>query len=574
MSIADLAERMTAKIDLTDDDGKKKSQATLLIELGSRFELFHDPDRNAYAVDPGDVRRVYPVRSSDFRQRLSGDFFSLTDRGCNGNAVSDALSTIEAKAIHLGPERPVYLRVARVDDDLFVDLADDGWRVVRVTPRGWEVLTRSPVDFIRKPGMAPFPTPTKGGDINRLRDFINVKAEDFPLIVGWVLGAFRGTGEYPVLVLQGEEGTGKSTAGRVLRSLTDPSTVALRAPPKTVDDLLVSACGNHVVALDNLSGINAEMADALCRLSTGGGLDKRRLFTDSEQVLIDLTRPIIVNGIDEIATRSDLSSRSIIVRLPVITAQLGGEEQFRQDFRDELPGIFGAILTGVSSSLARGYLKPHGIKVRMIDFVNWVTRAEPAMGLTQGAFLERFAEMRSRAVADGLEASPVGSTLLEYLMRPGAPREWVVTPTDLFETLTRVAGVRAQSKAWPQSPRGLGNSLTRLAPSLRAVGITFTKEETRDRRYKFYLVAKKAHEAPDAHINPPKSTDDAGCSHEWGGAHPRPRSAPESGEALGYGEKRTSVNSADDGASRGFPGASCASGASFPNKTILDGERI
>lgn len=555
-----------------DADGRKKSQATLLIELASRFELFHDPDQNAYAVDRGELRRVYSVRSTDFRRRLSGDFFALTGKGCNGNAVSDAMATIEAKAIHQGERRPVYLRVARVGDSIYIDLADDRWRVVQVTDGGWTVLDRSPIDFIRRPGMDAFPFPIKGGSIERLRAFLNIDPEDFPLIVGWVLGAYRAEGEYPILVLQGEEGTGKSTAGRILRTLTDPSTVALRSPPKTIDDLLVSATGNHVVALDNLSGITSEIADALCRLSTGGGMDKRRLFTDNDQVLIDLTRPIIVNGIDEIATRSDLASRAIIIRLPAITRQLGSEAQFRHEFRAATPEIFGSLLDGVSASLTRGYFKIDR-KVRMVDFVRWVSQAEPAFGWRQGTFLDRFAHMRSRAIEDGIEASPVGSTLVDYLTSIEPVRDWSPTPTHLYETLTERAGSKAKSKAWPQSARGMLNTLTRLAPSLRAVGITFTKSEDHDRRYHFHSTGKKAHEAPQSH----EATDDEAS----GGAH-RKQEAPTGayryadnlGDTHGAPEKRTEPEPRNGEASSDFMGASGVSGAFSEHKTILAGDRI
>lgn len=559
-------------IDVDDDDGKKKSQATLLIELAGRFELFHDSDQNAYAVDRGEIRRVYAVRSKDFRSRLSGDFFALTGKGCNGNAISDALATIEAKAIHQGERRPVYLRVARKDDCLFVDLADDMWRVVQVTPEGWEVIDRSPVDFIRKKGMGPMPEPVPGLSIYRLLDFLNINPADFPLIVGWALGAYRASGEYPILVLQGEEGTGKSTAGRILRAITDPSTVPLRSPPKTIDDLLVSATGNHVIALDNLSGINSEMADALCRISTGGGLDKRQLFTDNDQVLIDITRPIIVNGIDEIATRSDLASRSIVVRLPVITRAIASEEQFKQDFSEALPGIFGAILTGISSSLLRGYFKTDK-KVRMRDFAQWVTKAEPALGMQQGAFLERFERMRKRVVEDGLDASPVGSALLNYMESIEPTRDWSPTPTHLLETLTGIAGLGAKSKAWPQSPRGLLNTLNRLAPSLRAVGITFTKDETHDRRYHIHSKAEKAPEAPHT----PQPTNDAassGAHRKNDTPHGAQRYAPDSGDTPQSHEKRTEPKPSNHAGYSDFMGASGASGAKNPYKTTLDGERI
>jgi hypothetical protein len=49
------------------------------------------------------------------------------------------------------------------------------------------------------------------------------------------------------------------------------------------------------------------MADALCRLATGGGFATRKLHSDANEVLFKATRPIILNGIPELAERPDLA---------------------------------------------------------------------------------------------------------------------------------------------------------------------------------------------------------------------------------------------------------------------------
>ncbi len=127
-------------------------------------------------------------------------------------------------------------------------------------------------------------------------------------------------------MLQGEQGTGKSTTSRVLRSLVDQSSVPLRSPPKDCRDLLVSAANNFVIVIDNLSGLKPEISDCLCRLSTGGGHDTRALFTNDEQHLVDIQRPILINGLDEIASRPDLAERSFVINLPVIESDKRRDE--------------------------------------------------------------------------------------------------------------------------------------------------------------------------------------------------------------------------------------------------------
>lgn len=78
---------------------------------------------------------------------------------------------------------------------------------------------------------------------------------EFRLLVGWLVGALSPGGPYPLLVLQGEQGSAKSTTVRVLRSVTDPAVEPLRAPPRGKRDLAIAASGNWVPVLDNLSGV-------------------------------------------------------------------------------------------------------------------------------------------------------------------------------------------------------------------------------------------------------------------------------------------------------------------------------
>ncbi|MFT7146172.1 MAG: hypothetical protein ACJASZ_001047, partial [Yoonia sp.] len=102
---------------------------------------------------------------------------------------------------------------------------------------------------------------------------------------------------YPILILNGEQGSAKSTTARVLRNLIDPANPIARSAPNSEQDLVIAAKHNHVLAFDNLSTIKPMMADAFCRIATGGGFGTRKLHTDSEEMLFSATRPCLLNGI-------------------------------------------------------------------------------------------------------------------------------------------------------------------------------------------------------------------------------------------------------------------------------------
>lgn len=487
------------------DDEKKKSQATLLIEIGQQGQLFHDCNGDAYAeIERDNIKATYKIRSRDYREYLSYRLYELTEKGANSNAIGDAIATLEAAAKFNGAQVIIAVRVYFNIDDIFIDLGCKDRRIIKVHAGGWLYTPKAPVKFIRKNGMSKLPEPKSGGQLQLLNKYINVSEKELPLIYGWIFCAIAGVKPFPILILQGEQGTGKSTTSRVIRSLVDPSTVPLRSPPKDTRNLLVSAANTHCVVLDNLSGINAEMSDCLCRLSTGGGYDVRALFTDNEQYLIDIQKPILCNGIDDVATRPDLAQRAIIANLPVINTQdRKSEAQFWSEFEQDKQLIMGAILKAISSGLKHHKNITLKEKPRMADVAQWVTACERDIGL-EGQFIAAHNENQLHAIELGIEASPVGNAIM-ILME--TKTLWDGKPTKLYETLTDIAGRRVtKSNGWPQSVKGLNNIIKRLKPSFRALGVDIDKKYSGSREY---TIRKASIYPPEALYPPENSTGKA-----------------------------------------------------------------
>ena len=224
-------------------------------------------------------RETYPIRSRDTRLYLTRQFYDEHGKPPGAQALQDALGILEAKALFDGDEMPVHVRVAEQDGKIYVDLANDSWEAVEIDRDGWRVISDPPVRFRRPKGMKPLPHPTDGGSVDALRPFVNIKDErDWCLTKGWLVGAFRPTGPYPVLILQGEQGSAKTTLARVLRAVVDPSTAPVRTVPRGEHDLVIAANNSRLLALDNLSSLPPWLSDALCRLSTGGGFGTRTLY--------------------------------------------------------------------------------------------------------------------------------------------------------------------------------------------------------------------------------------------------------------------------------------------------------
>ena len=121
-------------------------------------------------------RETWSIRAKGFRRWLARRFFEATQGAPSSEALQSALNVIEAKAHFDAPERTVHIRVGGLDGRLYLDLCDATWRAVGIDATGWRVIENPPVRFRRAAGMQPLPMPVRGGLVETLRLFLNVKS--------------------------------------------------------------------------------------------------------------------------------------------------------------------------------------------------------------------------------------------------------------------------------------------------------------------------------------------------------------------------------------------------------------
>ncbi len=491
--------------DITDENnetgGLPSKQADILVSLAADAELFHAPDNTNFAdIDINGHRETWAVRRSGFRGWLTRRYYEETGGAPNSNALESALRVIEAKAQFDAPERAVHTRVGGLDGRLYLDLGDEMWRAVEIDTTGWRVIDNPPVRFRRAAGMQPLPMPVPGGSVETLRSFLNVKSgSHFILVVAWALAVLRNRGPYPVLVLSGEQGSAKSTFTAILRALLDPNTAPLRALPREDRDLFIAARNGHVLAYDNVSALPAWISDTLCRLATGGGFAVRQLYTDQDEVLFDATRPVILNGIEDIVTRPDLADRALFLTLePIPEERRRPEAELWAAFEAERPRILGALLDAVAEGLRRLSETRLPKLPRMADFALWASACETAI-LPAGTFWTAYCGNRHEAIQDVIEADPV-ATAVRAIMRERM--EWKGTASDLLEALSTMVGdAQRKAQTWPASPRALAGRLRRAASFLRQVGIevAFRLEgRARTRTYHIFVAPENTGTRPSA----------------------------------------------------------------------------
>jgi hypothetical protein len=286
----------------------------------------------------------------------------------------------------------------------------------------------------------------------------------------------RSGGPYPILAISGEQGSAKTVLSKLLKALIDPNAAPVRALSREERELMIAANNGYLLAFDNLSGLPNWLSDALCRLATGGSFAVRQLYTDDEEVLFEAARPILLNGIEEVVSRSDLGDRAIFLTLsPIAEANRRSEAKLWCEFDIERPRILGALLDAVSYGLrAIGRVQLDALP-RMADFALWATACEGAQW-PAGSFARAYAANRRAAIESIIEADPIATCVRTMMANRTL---WTGSASDLLRLCAATARDDfSGGSPWAKNPRAVAGRLRRAQTFLRTLGIeiTFSRE--------------------------------------------------------------------------------------------------
>ncbi|MGW2113438.1 hypothetical protein [Streptomyces sp. NPDC001948] len=192
------------------------------------------------------------------------------------------------------------------------------------------------------PNTEPLP-PVSGGSLTELRELLNVTDDSWAIIVPWLVTGLIPDVPRPVLLLTGEQCSGKSVTARMLAHLLDPAVVPFGRLPHNEEAWQATEAAS-VSVFDNITRIPAETSDRLCHAVTGGTTVRRPLYTDTPVTIEQPSRAVILAGTiapDEI--RADLVDRTVVVELERITAPRP-ESELWEAFTEARPRILGALL--------------------------------------------------------------------------------------------------------------------------------------------------------------------------------------------------------------------------------------
>ena len=323
------------------------------------------------------------------------------------------------------------------------------------------------------------PLPAEAGSLSGSKDLLNIRDESWPLILGWLVCALMPGLAVPILLFLGEQGSAKSTAGRLVSGLVDPSPAPLRRAPTDVRDWVAQASASHVVVLDNITEIKPWFQDCLCRAVTGEGSVDRTLFTNLDVTVTAFQRAVCLTSISAGPVHGDLAGRLLPVELDPIADDCRKEDAaIMAEFALYRPAILAGLFNVVAAVLNQlPRVRPDNLP-RMADFGRHLAAIDVVMGweslkayrasvddalrsvvaddpVAQAvvALVKAQPESALKPAAEEFAEDKPGLFVAASELRPG--RRWKGTATDLLHALV-VPDPRP--KEWPAIAGHLGAS--------------------------------------------------------------------------------------------------------------------
>jgi hypothetical protein len=455
---------------------EKRNQADRLIDYAKETgaELFVDHLGAPHALVDGEAvalnSRCYPW----LRELL----WEHEQRSATREALGQAAGTLAAFALHSGVEHELHTRAAFHDGAVYYQLGKG--RVVKIDESGWRIASDPPVLFRSIANLKDLPDPVRGGSLAPLHDLVNLKDErDRRLFDTYMTLLPLADIPRPMLQPTGQQGSGKTTLSRIVKRTLDPSAPeAVRLDPR---EFLQKAAHAYIIMLDNQPNLPEWAADTLCRLVTGESDSKRQLYTDDEDVIVEMRRAVLINGINTPSDRGDVQERTLPLELERIPkTQRRSERVMWGEFDKAHAGVLGAIFDALSATLRIHGTLTFGDLPRMADWAEYAIAAYEHFCWGARQFVEDWSEIEGRQNQGAIEGSAVAQTIIEIMK---VHTRFEKTSSELLEALEAEAeklkiNVK-RDKQWPGSPKWLWRRIKEVLPALGAYGISASKSENR-----------------------------------------------------------------------------------------------
>lgn len=316
-------------------------------------------------------------------------------------------------------------------------------------------------------------------------------------IRAWVLGGLLHKGPWPLLLLEGEKGSGKTTAGRsVMQFVYGPDAQVSSMPAKEEDfDALVTNVPMAVI--DNVDSPAKWQQDKLAVTATGAEIPRRKLYSTNVMVNYPITARVILTSINPPFRRSDIADRMVVIKLKRFDT-FGSEEKRYAEIERKRDYLWTELVNEMNElihTMKSGYTSESTL--RMATYEETLNLIGENYELPNDIVEATVKGIMSRQNDFTTENSILAEIIDEYLDCKKDKEVKRITVTQLFRELQEMSSWENASTRYvlPRTSNVLGKELRSIAPGLkRKYGILVELARNSKNRY---LTLKKLDDTSD-----------------------------------------------------------------------------
>ena len=232
----------------------------------------------------------------------------------------------------------------------------------------------------------------------------------------------------------------------------------------------------YLTVFENVSKIDTDTSDILCRAVTGSSNVKRAHYKNLEEIIMTFKRKIILNGVTPKFNNGDLQTRLIKYNkknkkeITFLT-----DSQFEEKFVALRPRVLGEVFTVILRVLGKidGYTIT--AKTRMAEFERWGELISQELGYPENSFGKIYEDkMKDSSIEDKDNYPIIG--IIESLME-GKP-EYVDTVSNLYNQIKNLAiqnglDIKEKYVSFPKAANQLIDRMTDVGTIFDNLGIGF-----------------------------------------------------------------------------------------------------
>lgn len=464
---------------LSEKGNEEDKQIEILKTIIADLEFFTNDLDEPYVILPIDGHKeVWSVDSKKVEMFLLQKYLEKTSTVPGDENLSKTKKIMSAMSV-MGDgniSQKLYRRVGIKGDSYYYDLVDERWRGIEIKPGSVEILEDPPAIFHRTKNMQTQVVPDlKNHDIELIFNHINLEDEEDRLVyLAYIVSALVPNIAHPILAVHGEKGSSKSTFTKITNALIDPARQDLLSLPNSKRDLAITLYNNYLSSFDNMDTLSKEKSNLLCQASTGGAFTTRALYTNTEEAILELTRCVILNGINLVMSEPDIIDRAIIFQLERIDREEYLEDStLWSNFEKDRPAIFG----GMVNALAKAREIYPEVELdrlgRMGGFTKWGYAIIEALGESGDDFVSAYFKNKGSSNEEIISSHPLANAVVKMMHGQKEEEGMYSEILKRLESTARNNSINTVSKLWPASASALSRRLREVKSNLEEIGIKY-----------------------------------------------------------------------------------------------------